>query len=72
MSTGVTKEIMARVYDDQHDLYVQVGPDADGLGLCAIEYHEGDDVRGFTISWRFAEKLAEAILEVSKANEDHQ
>lgn len=65
----ITTETLVRVYDDAHGWYVQIGPDRDGLGLCEISYHEGDDVRSIVIPWNIAERVGVAIGVVSKANE---
>lgn len=63
-----TTETLVRVYDDSRGWYVEIAPDSDGLGLCEISYHEGDDVRSIVIPWDMAERVGLAIGAVSKAN----
>lgn len=66
----LTTEYRARVYDDDYGFYVEVRDDRDGLGLAEIVYSDGSEDAGtdlrMAIGWAQAEKLAEAILNITR------
>jgi len=67
----ISTEIFRRVYNDEHGVYIQVGPDADALDCVEImttnplsrEFY--GDIR-LTLQPEFAVALAEAILATAK------
>lgn len=68
--SNITTETLVRVYDDDHGWFVQVGPDADGLGLCEIRYEEEGRKTSIIIPWSVAERVGIAIGDMSRANEE--
>jgi hypothetical protein len=75
VSQRLTTEYRARVYDDDHGFYVEVRDDRDGLGLAEIVYSDGDKEaveRVITLGWGQAEKLAEAILNITRIRPQEQ
>lgn len=62
----ISIERSIKIYDDDHGWYVEVGADADGLGLCRIAYVEdGDRTREMTIPWHHASALSSALRELA-------
>jgi hypothetical protein len=66
-----TTDVIRRVFDDDHGYWLEVGPDADGLGCVELRC-VGDDNIGYWGALRlsmpagFAAKIGEALIAASE------
>lgn len=70
MSKGFQLEAHMHIYNNDDGSYIDVAPDADGLGLIAIDRvdHEGKRHFHFTITAKEAELLVKALQQVVVSN----